>query len=361
VAVDATGNVFVADAGNLLVRKISPSGQVSTLAGAVGQFGSVDGVGSAAEFESPSSLTVDSVGNVFMMDGSTIRKITPLGLVTTLAGVPLESGSQDGTGAAARFDYLAALAVDGTGAIYIADALNNTIRKATLAFSTQPASQSVNAGSFFVLTVVLPDNAAYQYQWQFNGVDLADGNGILGSKGPQLVLTGVASASAGDYACVVTAPGLIAKSGTANLVVESSTSPGTLTSVSSRAFVGTGDDILIGGFYITGSTSATVFVQAIGPALSLAPYNVTGTLQHPALTIHQSQNGKDVVLYSNTGWGSSPVLLAAASAAYAQPVLTPGSADSEVLLTLPPGGYTAEVTGADGGTGVALCAIYQLP
>jgi hypothetical protein len=88
---------------------------------------------------------------------------------------------------------------------------------------------------------------------------------------------------------------------------------------------------------------------------------VSGSLQHPALTIHQTQGGQDVVLYSNTGWGSSPVLLSAAATAYAQPKLPPGSADSEVLLTLPPGGYTAEISGADGGTGVALCGIYQLP
>ena len=72
-----------------------------------------------------------------------------------------------------------------------------------------------------------------------------------------------------------------------------------------------------------------------------------------------SDDSKDVVLYSNTGWGSNPVLAAAAAAGYAEPVLTPGSNDSELLLTLPPGGYTAEVTGADGGTGVALCAIYR--
>ena len=117
---------------------------------------------------------------------------------------------------------------------------------------------------------------------------------------------------------------------------------------------------MIGGFYIVGSTSATILVQAIGPGISAPPYNVTGTLQKPALTIHQYQNGKDVVLYTNTGWGSNPVLLAAAAAAYAQPVLQSGSPDSELLMTLPAGGYTAEVTGADGGTGVALCGIYQL-
>jgi hypothetical protein len=88
---------------------------------------------------------------------------------------------------------------------------------------------------------------------------------------------------------------------------------------------------------------------------------VTGALQHPELSIHQSQNGNDVTLYSNTGWGSSQVLLNAAASVYATPVLVSGSADSELLLTLPPGGYSAEVGGADGGTGVALCAIYELP
>jgi hypothetical protein len=131
--------------------------------------------------------------------------------------------------------------------------------------------------------------------------------------------------------------------------------------LSARAFVGSGDNILIGGFYINGSTSATVLVQAIGPALAANPYNVAGTLQHPALTIHQSQNGTDVVLYSNVGWGSSQILLNAAAMVGALPILQPNAADSELLLTLPPGGYTAEVTGADGGTGVALCGIYQLP
>jgi hypothetical protein len=175
------------------------------------------------------------------------------------------------------------------------------------------------------------------------------------------VITNVTSASNGSYVLIATNSVGWSTSNRATLEVTTTSAPGSVTSISSRAFVGTGDDILIGGFYITGTTSRTVLIQAIGPALAASPYNVSGTLQHPALTIHQSQNGKDVVLYSNTGWGSSPALLEAAAAAYAQPVLSPASADSEILITLPPGGYTAEVTGADGGTGVALCAIYQLP
>jgi hypothetical protein len=213
---------------------------------------------------------------------------------------------------------------------------------------------------------------AISYQWELNGNNLSDGtdgNGtiVAGSQGPQLLLTNTGVGDAGNYTCVVTftpssgsgTPESLSTSA-ANLAITSGIAPGAATSLSARAFVGTGDNILIGGFYITGKTSVTVLIQAIGPSLAQAPYSVTGTLQHPSLTLHQAQKGKDVVLYSNTAWGSNPILLAAAAAAYAEPVLKPGSADSELLLTLPPGGYTAEVTGADGGTGVALCAIYQI-
>jgi hypothetical protein len=247
------------------------------------------------------------------------------------------------------------------------------------AIATQPVAQSINTGGSVVFTVVTggstqlitsslrpevsgltADLAATTYQWQFNGVNLANGGGITGSTGPQLMIQGATAANDGDYACVVTNGSTTVLSDAAGLQVQTTSTPGFVISISSRAFVGTGDNILIGGFYIVGSTSATVLVQAIGPALAAAPYSVAGTLQHPALTIHQNQNGKDVVLYSNAGWGSSSVLLAAAAAAYAEPVLKPGSNDSELLMTLPAGGYTAEVAGGDNGTGVALCGIYQL-
>ncbi len=233
-----------------------------------------------------------------------------------------------------------------------------------------PQSQTVAPGSTVVFTTGAQGEMFFSWSYFLNlrvassgafSESLKDGSGVMGSDGPQLVLSNVTAASAGIYFCEMVGSSGYCKTTFATLTVDAAATPATVSSISSRAFVGTGDDILIGGFYIVGSTSATVLIQAIGPALTEAPFNVTGTLQHPALTIHQSQNGKDVVLYSNTGWGSNPALLAAAAAAYAQPVLTPGSADSEVLLTLPPGGYTAEVTGADGGTGVALCAIYQLP
>jgi hypothetical protein len=227
-------------------------------------------------------------------------------------------------------------------------------------FSTQPDSQALNTGSTAVFTIVASDSSAYQWVFSTDGgsswSNLTDGNGISGSTGPQLVIQGGSAADNGEYACVATNSIGSTQSNAAVLTVATSPSPGYLINISARAFVGSGGNILIGGFYIVGSTSRSVLIQALGPAL--AGEGVSGVLQHPALSIHDSTGA---TIYSDTGWGSSQVLLNAAAAAYANPVLQKNSADSEVLLTLPPGGYTAEISGADGGTGVALCAIYQLP
>ena len=127
------GNVFVADTDNNTIRKITPAGVVTTLAGTAGLSGSADGTGAAAASTRPDGVAVDGAGNVFVADTDnyTIRKITPAGVVTTLAGTAGSSGSADGTGAAARFIEPYGVAVDGAGNVFVADTGNNTIRKIT--------------------------------------------------------------------------------------------------------------------------------------------------------------------------------------------------------------------------------------
>ena len=133
VAVDSAGNVYVTDQNNHTIRKITPGGVVSTLAGLPGSSGSADGTGSAARFYYPFGVAVDSVGNLYVTDSynDTIRKITPDGVVSTLAGVAGSIGSADGTGSAARFDHPRGVAVDRAGNVYVADWGNYTIRKIT--------------------------------------------------------------------------------------------------------------------------------------------------------------------------------------------------------------------------------------
>jgi secreted PhoX family phosphatase len=106
---------------------------VTTLAGAAGMSGSADGTGATARFNGPSGVAVDSAGNVYVADqhNHTIRKVTADGVVTTLAGTAGMSGSADGTGAAARFNQPTGAAVDSAGNVYVADQLNSIIRKVT--------------------------------------------------------------------------------------------------------------------------------------------------------------------------------------------------------------------------------------
>jgi hypothetical protein len=133
VAADASGTVYVADPGNHTIRRISSGGTVTTLAGLAGIPGSADGTGSAARFNTPLGVAVDPLGNVYVSDRNNhaIRKVTAAGVVTTLAGLPQVGGTADGTGSAARFSFPESVAVEANGTLYVADTVNNTIRRVT--------------------------------------------------------------------------------------------------------------------------------------------------------------------------------------------------------------------------------------
>jgi sugar lactone lactonase YvrE len=132
VAVDASGNIIVADLGNNRIRKITPAGVVTTLAG--GSQGYANGVGTAAKFYYPSGVAVDANGNIIVADrgNSRIRKITPAGVVTTIAGDGT-FGFADGTGTAAKFSGPNGVGIDASGNIFVADYNNHRIRKISTA------------------------------------------------------------------------------------------------------------------------------------------------------------------------------------------------------------------------------------
>jgi YD repeat-containing protein len=130
MAYDPVANIiYVADTGNNVIRRIAADGTVSTLAGN-GQAGSLDGTGAAAQFKAPQAIALDAQGNIYVADtgNSEIRRITPSGAVTTIAGTP-RAGFADGSAAQALFSAPAGIAVDRDGNIYVADGGNNRIRK----------------------------------------------------------------------------------------------------------------------------------------------------------------------------------------------------------------------------------------
>ena len=131
IAIDSANNLYVTDRANNLIRKITSSGVVSTLAGS-GTAGSADGTGTSAQFSSPYGIAVDASGTVYVVDSGNneIRRITSGGVVTTLAG-QTTAGNVDGTGSMAKFSSPYGMVIASSGDLYVADSNNNTIRKVT--------------------------------------------------------------------------------------------------------------------------------------------------------------------------------------------------------------------------------------
>ncbi len=131
IAIDTSGNIIVADQGNSVIRSIAPDGMVSTIAG--GSVGFADGASATAKFDLPTGVAIDADGNIIVADGgnNSIRKITPDGIVSTIAGSST-IGSTDGASITARFNNPAGIVIDASGNIIVADNVNNRIRSITL-------------------------------------------------------------------------------------------------------------------------------------------------------------------------------------------------------------------------------------
>ncbi len=207
VAVDTVGNVYVADSRNGTIRMIATNGIVSTLAGNPRKSGGLDGIGTGVLFSDPQGVAVDNAGNVYVADtfNNTIRLMTTNGVVTTQAGRAGQVGQTGGLGYNARFNFPSGVALDGSGAFYVADQNNGQIRKGFLlgsvvapAIITQPQNQTVAAGSEVVFTVGVSGTSPLAFQWSHGS------SALPGATAQTLILTNVQAANAGTYGVVVT-------------------------------------------------------------------------------------------------------------------------------------------------------------
>jgi hypothetical protein len=167
----------------------------------------------------------------------------------------------------------------------------------------------------------------------------------------------VANLTPGTYTVQLSGTGSSTGVGLVEVYETSDSDPSQLTNISTRGFVGTGGNIMIAGFVVGGSQPAKVLVRGVGPGL--AAFGVSGVLAKPTIVVFD-QAGNQVG--SNTGWqtAADPTQASTIASQVGAFALSTASADSALVLTLQPGVYSVQVTGSDGGTGVALAEVYQV-
>ncbi|MBV9008977.1 MAG: matrixin family metalloprotease [Verrucomicrobia bacterium] len=305
---------------------------------------------------------VDAIMNSVTSDRETLSSDDTAGAQSLYGSAPAPAPTPTPTPAAtpsaARFTNISTRLRVGTG--------NNVMIGGFTISGSQPKTVLVRAlgptlGSYGV-NGVLADPA----------VELHDSTGAViasnddwqsGGQAAQISASGYAPANAKEAALIATlAPGAYTAvvhgfgntTGVALIEVyqlDSSTSK--LSNVSTRGSVGTGDNVLIGGIIVSGTTAKNVIVRAIGPTLAAPPFSMTGTLANPTIELH---NASGALLFSNAGWTSSTQAGAIAASGYAPQ----NAAEVAIMATLSAGSYTAIVRGANETSGIALMDAYDL-
>ena len=373
IAIDASGNLFIADTGNNLIRRITPDGTVSTFAGYNnGNYGAIDGVGTAAMFGFPEGLTIDRNGNLFVADSlsCTIRKITPNGVVTTVAGRAFNRATADGAGANAAFYHPAAIAVDSNGTLFVADA--GLIRRvtATGAVTTlgnvstqdlalnQPQGLAIDPkGNLLIADATTirrlnPDGSLTLVAGKVYGFGSADGSG---ANAQFEFLHGIA-VDAGGNLLVVDADNNTVR----RIAMPPITTPSQLVNLSTRGFV-PASGMLTPGFSLRGSGSKQLVIRAAGPALTRL--GVAGALADPNLQLIPAT--AKTATASNDDWGTNRNLAALTDASFAVGAFPfeAGSKDAALLTavkTADDARYTVPVSPNSATTsGIVLAEIYD--
>ena len=367
IGVDASGNVYVADTGNTTIRKITPAGVVTTIAGAAGKFGSTDGMGTAAEFNDPKGVAVDAAGNLYVADtgNDTIRKITQAGVVTTLAGSVGNAGYTDGTGSAAQFNGPTGLFVDISGNLYVADTNNNAVRKVTPAGVVTSMPGAGNLA--FVLGVALDGSGNLYAAIGDEIVEVLPNGTMTTLAGTEFI---VGNADGVGSAAQFSNPGGMAMDAYGNLYIADTNNNAVRLGLLASAPPSTQTARLVNLSVraSAGSGSETLIggfaisgagqknVLIRGDGPSLSAFGVSGFLPDPELLLFENFNPTPIA--SNAGWGGSSLL----SSTFTQVgafAFASGSKDSALLSTLLPGAYTANVTSVSGDGGTVLLELYD--
>lgn len=353
IAIDASGNLFIADSGYSKIRRIAPNGSVTTLGGNGDIGGATDGIGNVAQFNTPTGVAVDSAGRVYIADRNNhairLGEAAPRGRLTNLSA---RARSDAGENA-----LIAGFVVDG------ADTLDGTkclIRAIGPTLTSYGVSGAVADPTLDLRRQETNLLIASNNDWGGDSTLLALGNSVGAfplspiSKDSGLVV----DATKGVYSAQINGTGIAL----AEIYDTSRYSPGQilprLSNLSCRALVGSGDNVLIGGFVIEGPSPVAVLIRAIGP--TLANFGVTNPLTNPKLELTRNENGSDVLVYSNDDWSGRGQIASFSTIAGAFPFANASTRDAAMIVTLNPGVYSARVSGVGGSTGVALVEIYEV-
>ncbi len=344
-------NVQPADAGTYSVVARNPAGSSASLGAVL----TVSGVAFAPIFQyepSPTSVTVGGTASLSVgIVGSppityqwSKNGVSIPGATSSSLTFPVAALSDTGTYSVVISDP--AGTVTSTGAALTVSPAGGTPVPVTIVLQPVPVSPAVGGSATFIVAVT--GDATISYQWRKNQAPIA------GATGPSFTVVDVQPSDAGTYDVEVVNGFSAVISFPTPLVVDLVAVPGRLANVSVRGFSGVADQTLIIGFVEVGTGTESTLVRAVGPSLST--FGLSGLLADPQLSLFSS-GGSPVM--SNDNWGGAAALSAAFSqvGAFALP---PDSLDAAVLTDLQPGRFTAEVNGANGGTGLVLLEAYDV-
>lgn len=354
LAVDALGNLYVADSSNHTVRKITRDGIVSTVAGAAGQAGSADGAASVARFQFPLGIAVDAAGQIFVADTfNAIIRIIKNNTVSTLGGTAGLQTFAEGTGTAARFFNPTAIAVDSTGTLYVSQSGSNLVAKGDPLISpvigSQPQGVTTTTGGSATFSVNA-GGASLAYQWQFNGA------AIPGATNATYTVSSATSATAGSYSVTLSNAFGTLQSQAATLTVMPVSDLGRITNLSILSSIDAPGDTFTMGFVVGGGgTTGTkpLVIRAAGPALT--QLDVTGVLADPQFELFSGP----VSTGGNDNWGGSVGLRDAMDRVGAFRFISSDSRDAAVAASFASGDNSVKVSGVGNTTGAVIAEIYD--